>query len=126
MTKPLFNGLKKALIKNGDVKNTIVVRQFESSITEETGEIQEAKIKDAPVETLFSRVNSQSTTHFNLYMREGVGQTEHVREQCYLSADFVASLAIFAGFWYGHGELCALVRLACFLYRPTVGFAYPF
>jgi hypothetical protein len=83
LTKPLFNGLKKALIKNGDVKNTIVVRQFESSITEETGEIQEEKIKDAPVETLFSRVNSQSTTHFNLYIREGVGQTEHVREQCF-------------------------------------------
>ena len=51
MTKPLFNGLKKVLIKNGDVKNTIVVRQFESSITEETGEIQEEKIKDVSVET---------------------------------------------------------------------------
>lgn len=51
MTNPLFNGLKKALIKNDDVKNTIVVKQFESSITKETGEIQEEKIKDVSVET---------------------------------------------------------------------------
>jgi hypothetical protein len=51
LTKPLFNGLKKALMKNDDVKNTIVVKQFESSITKETGEIQEEKIKDVSVET---------------------------------------------------------------------------
>jgi len=39
--------------------------------------------------------------------------------------DFVASLAILANFGYDHGELRTLALLACFPYRPTIGFANP-
>lgn len=52
-----FNNLRNGLLKNNDIKNSIVVRQVESEITKQKTEFQQVKIREKTVEREITRTN---------------------------------------------------------------------